>query len=74
METSWNQCLCKMLLVSVALLWLFGSGCSAIRLNPDGGYDIVVGVESNTIEPKNVNDFMGEIRVIINIKSMKSFF
>lgn len=37
--------------------------CHAVRLNSNGGYDIVIGVEDSTIEPLSVNQFLDDIRV-----------
>lgn len=51
----------QQVLVALISLTVFGD---AIRLNPNGGYDIVIGVEDNTPEPMNVQNFLDEIRVI----------
>ncbi len=57
-----------LLKVLVALVSLAVIG-DAIRLNPNGGYDIVIGVEDNTPEPLNVLNFLDEIRVILFLYS-----
>lgn len=37
--------------------------CDAIRLNPNGGYDIVIGIDENFLEPLSAQRFLEEIRV-----------
>ncbi|ODN03756.1 Paternally-expressed protein [Orchesella cincta] len=70
LKPSYQQHASVLLIVLSALLAGLNL-CDAIRLNPDGGYDIVIGIEENTPEPLNSAAFLEEIKVGVEAFSLE---